>query len=267
MAHKPIKLSALFFMLTSSLWSADIARADKLFAQRDVSIDHIRQASKIYEIVIENTKDRAMLLHAIDRFGRLAILEGEFAKELFSINIEKPDKIFSHCIKVIEHASPKKLKEDVAEYYYWRASCTGLWASHASKAELVITGGHVAKIRKLIAIGQKKFPEYDGRGFFRLEAGLLSRVKVLEIAGLYKPEQAIKLLDYAVENGCNNYYSYILKAESQMAINQKDKAVMTLRYAVADLMHKFSLGLIPPIVAVENKMVLAHMRTMLSELI
>ncbi len=52
-----------------------------------------------------------------------------------------------------------------------------------------------------------------------------------------------------------------------MAINQKDKAVMTLRYAVADLMHKFSLGLIPPIVAVENKMVLAHMRTMLSELI
>lgn len=271
MLSKPIKLCAVFSMFSSYLCADhepnNLAKADKLFAERSVSINHIRQAANIYEKIIESTKDRVTLLHAIDRFSRLAVLEGEFANELFGINIEKPDKIFSNCIKIVKYASPKKLKEDVAEYYYWRASCTGLLASHASKPELVVSGGkHLSKIKKLIAIGQKKFPEYDGRGFFRLEAGLLSRVKALEFAGLYKPELAIKLVDYSVEKGCNDYYSYILKAESQVAINQKNEAIKTLNYAVNELTNKFSSNLIPSIVSVENTMVLAHMRTMISEL-
>lgn len=229
--------SLLFIFLSTSsvLAMSNWPKAETLFQTRN-NVADTREARKLYLEIIKD-KDAKMSYRraALSKYGRLALYEGVIGRPLFNINNKQAAKVFKGCMEATEILSPKKIHAHAPEYYYWRASCIALWLANIHPAKAVIHAGSLLELQSLIAYGQENFPEHDGYGFDRIEAGLLSKTKALTAINLYQPEKALELLNKAIARKTDVYVVYLLKAETLVEMERYVEAIDTLELGIKEL--------------------------------
>jgi hypothetical protein len=266
-----LKYFGLFLVILSNSISAlamsNMQKADDLFNQRS-HIQSLREAKEIYQKIIKDT--RAQLSDrqkAMTRYGRLALFEGAVARNIFKITDKEAAKLFKTCVEVTDYLSPKNIKQDIAEYAYWRAACMGLRLANMSTANAALHMGNVKDMKKLVELGQKKFKEYDGYGFDRIEAGLLFKSEALKIMDLYDPPRALELINEIIERGTDIYMTYVLKAEIQQHLHNTAEAIKTLEIGILELGERFTNNSIPSDLIYENMIFMENMSSMKDELL
>lgn len=259
---------ALLFALASSLCASnveDLKQADTLFEVRSRGLDEIHQAKSLYLKIVKDKKaPNEMRTYALDRYGRLAVYEGEVAK--VSLGVNDAAEIFRKCLDATDYLRPKKSSDMTAEYAYWRSMCIGLWAANANKFDITMHVKRVtSELPQLLEIGMQRFRRYDDYGFNRIKAGMYIRSKLLVAFNLYHPEWSLDLLTESIKDGCDNYMTYILLAETFDALGDRARARETLESAIDELKQKMVSGTIPSILKAENDVFLLKMYVLLAE--
>lgn len=263
--NRMLSIGSFFIAVTtafSALAMSDLQKANELFQKRSHQ-EHIHAAKAIYQSII---KDKQAALadrkEALVRYARLSIFEGAVARDLFNMDDKKASVIFKTCIEMTDYLSPKKIKQDTAEYTYWRATCIGLRLANINPVKAAFHLGDVKEIQELIKIGQQKFPQYDGYGFDRMEAGLLYKSESLSILKLYNPQKALELINKVINNGTDIYMTYVLKAEILHRLKMTQQAIETLDVGIAELNARFTNNSIPQDVIYENMIFMNNMNTL-----
>lgn len=231
----------------------ELKKAEALFERRGEGVAAIHGAKDIYLKLIKDKRQSNQIRKiALDRYGRLAIFEGEIAKD--DLKVSTVTKIFNDCLDATDYLSPKKIGEISPEHTYWRAMCIGLWANNASNTEIGFHIGRAKEIEKLVKLGRKEFRTFDGYGFNRILAGIYLRSNTRAFAALklYQPEKALALIDEALVNGTNNYMDYVLKGEALIALGKYQEAREALQKGIDELKDKLDKGSIVKLVEVEN---------------
>lgn len=240
-------------------------KADALFETRGESQSAIHEAKSLYLKVIKDKHEASdMRRVALDRYSRLAVFEGEVAKENF--RVKDAAKIFKDCIDVTDNLSSKKIQDAPVEFVYWRSMCIGLWAANASKTEVVMNMGRIKEMDTLIEHGQKQHRSFDGYGFNRMLAGKYVRSKALTVLNLYQPALSLDYIEEAIAHGCDNYMNYILKAEALEALGRPALAVQALEFGIAELKSKIENNRVPSDLIAENIVFLSKMYRHLEKL-
>lgn len=264
-----IYIFVLGFFLSQSLLAdgnADLAKAYQFYQKRGDGIENITAAKKIYmDLLKDSHQSREIRKEALDRFARLSVFQGEIAAHVYKTTAKDASKIFEGCIDATNYLNPKTLGEETAQYVYWRALCIGLWAANTSKTKVLLKPGRIREMTNLIEMGQKKYPQYDGYGFNRIQAGMYIRSKFLTAFNLYHPDKAVQLLDQSLAN-TDIYMSYILKSEALVAMNQIEEAIRSLQFGINELEARLNRSDIPDDLLIENEIFLVKMRYALMEL-
>jgi hypothetical protein len=211
-------------------FNSDLEKADDYFNDRK-NINSLNKAKKIYENIINKTKNKEEKIYAFDRYARLTFLEAQLAPYIWGTPVKNASSLFERSIDLSAKISKESLGYETPEYVYWRAVFIGLWASTASKLALTFKSYLIFDMINLIKTGLQKYPNFDDGGFYLLQAGIKIRSRALKIIKIYNPEEAIILLDKTR----NNYTSYLLKAEAQYALSLKNEAKNTLETGILNL--------------------------------
>jgi hypothetical protein len=238
-------------------------QAQELFDSRWQGVETIHKAkNQFYELIKNKKESQEIRAAALDRYGRLALLEGEIAKDQFKVDRSTAADIFSACLDTAEYLEPKKMKKTLPEYAYWRAMCLGLWFANSSKAKIAFHLHRVKELTDLVALGMTEFPSFDGWGFHRMLAGIYLRCDT--DSPFYKPEEAFTNREITLANSSNNYMGYILRAEALQALKHPKEAQLTLTNAIGELKGKLMRQEIDPLMVVENRLFLTKMNEMLA---
>lgn len=247
--------------------NASLRDAEILFLKRADSVENVHAAKKMYANIITGHHSTEERLIAMEMYGRLAVYEGEIAREVLDTSSKKVVQIFDECVDMTDHISPEKIGKDSAEYTYWRAACIGLWAASVGKLKLLSKTGRsrMSDLQPLIRLGQTKFKAYDGYGFNRIEAGMHIRSKFLVICNLYDPKLSLQLVEEALAVGNDNYMTYILKAETLIALGHLSESRAVLEEGIASLESRLvdKRNPIPEYLLAENQIFLKRMREQL----
>lgn len=260
-----LAIVASFSTISFSSGMETMKKANALFDRRGEDLDAVHRAKSLYYKIIKDKRESNKLRRcALDRYARLVVFEGEVAQERF--DVKDPAKLFRECIEVTEYLNPKNMGEMTPEYTYWRAMCIGLWAASASKVEITTHLGRLSELKSLNTYGMEHFREFDGFGFNRILAGMHLRSKALAVLNLYNPDESLKLINESLEEGCDSYMTYILKAEALDALSQRATAIETLEKAIVELKGKMSRDAIPWHLTAENQIFLMKMYELLEGL-
>lgn len=224
-----------------------------LFDQRNDK-ELLKKAQNIYEDIIKDSKaplnERR---EAFERYGQLSLYVGAIARSHFAINNDEAAELFSSCMDNSKYLSPKKIKSHAAEYYYWRASCIGLYLVNISLAKAIIHANKFGEMKDLVDYGLEHFRAYENYGFNRIKAGLLYKTKdAPKILKLYNPNEAEILIDEAIEKGFDNYASHLMKAEILVELNNNNKALAWLEESILELNDRFANNNLPKELILEN---------------
>jgi hypothetical protein len=240
-----------------------MAAANKLYDQRN-DMGMLKSAQNIYLGVIKDIKaplnDRR---EALERYGRLALYAGAIARQHYSLGNDKTADLFESCIDATKSLSPKKLKAHAVEYYYWRASCIGLYLVNINIAKALVHASKFNEMKELVDYGLKNFRPYEDYGFNRIKAGLLYKTKEApKILKLYNPNEALVLTEEAIEKGYNNYASHFMKAEILVELRQPKEALKVLDEGILELDQRFLENSIPQDLALENGWFMEDMKAL-----
>lgn len=235
-----ITIGVLLLSLASYA-SVELEQADKDFALRANSKDgkeHMDKAQKAYTDVLKDPKSNdADKLHAAARLGRLAYYRGDLltSKDDHKARVE----IFRQCVSdmdaiesihVKNPKDPNKL-EPTPEYRYWRATCLALQAkSSGAFAKL----GLIGPLKTALKEGLEQGDDYADGGIDRVAAAVYIN-SAGRIFGLYHPEEALKLINKAVEKGPHHYNAYLIKADVLRELGKNTEADEVLRHALDKL--------------------------------
>ncbi len=263
-------LLALVIVLSSSVFAndANLKEANSLFAKRGESHKNVKEAKKLYLNIVKEKKEKMDTRKlALDRFARLAVFEGHIAKEKFGVTDSDSVKIFEECIEATSQLKPKGKEDPSPEYAYWRAMCIGLWGANESNP--VMFGYHLTRLDEMYSLikqNAESQTEFDGYGWNRFRAGMYIRSKFLRLVNLYDPKASLILIDTVLANKCDNYMSYILKAEAQIELGRNDEAKETLNEGIAGLKKRTAEDSVEMLYAAENVFFLVHMEEMLAKM-
>lgn len=240
-----------------------LEQAEVVFNQRGQGIKAIKDGKKMFLSLLEDKHQPLTTRQkAFDRYARLSVLQAELGKE--KNHIKNPVKIFTGCLDASENLNPKTVNKMTQEYVYWRSICIGLWASHASVAQIVMHLGRVTEFKSLIKYGLEHFETFDSYGFHRLYAGMYLRSKALTMLNLYHPEKALGLIDVPISKGTTIYLDYLLKAEAMSALGHHQEAISLLAASIIELKQQIVDKKLPSDITVESEYFLVMMEQALS---
>jgi|GEM_PF-1811548 len=246
----------------------EMDKADRLFEARFDDVKNVAAAKELYAKIIESKSQQSLLRNeALDKYGRLALLEGELLRAQLGIDKTRAKNIFEDCIQKTSYLSPENSGSSTPQYTFWRAVCLGLWAQNSGV--LAITNwSRIKEMRALVTTGLDKFKTFDNYGFNRLQAGLFLHGKGVLVPGFpFKPQSAWQLIMEAITYGSTEVYSnYLLKAEIEVALKQKAQAKRTLEQAIDRLEQKMQADNLARDAQAEAKIYLEKMKSMLKTL-
>lgn len=183
-------------MVAGSVWGVDFTAADDLYAQRENNPLKVRQAREAYRSLLPGLTG-SDLLYAVTQMNRTYFYEGEALTPKVGAGRDRRRALFGECWKTTnELIAPSKLGYEAIEYYYWRASCLALYAEVSSTVENL---RNISLLRKSFTKGKELDISYEGGGLYRAEAGVIANPKAKPIPGLYNPNEALKLVNAALE--------------------------------------------------------------------
>ncbi len=260
-----------FLLALCALTSFNLAHATPyeeavlLFNNRAQSRETIQSAKDLFLAIITNkNEEQSRRLTSLDYYARLSLYEGEIAKKAW--NVKNATAIFEDCISVTEHLSPKEITTLTPQYTYWRSVCIGLWGANASIPTVYRKRKRIREMNELIAVGLKQFPEYDGYGFDRIQAGMYIRSKYLSLLNLYHPDKALAHVEKSLSHGSNVYIDYLIKADALIALGRKAEAKGALSGGIIELEAKLQAGTLSHLVNEENRFFLYQMKKMLQKM-
>lgn len=255
------KLSSLVLVLTVALtgsaFAVDFGAADALFSQRENSLTNIAQARTIYQQALRQSSGDD-LVYAADHLGKLAYYEGELLTD--PKNHSRRVEIFQQCQDDMESISPAKLGKKVPAYFYWKATCTALWAKSASSFSVP---GRVGALESAMDEGAKLDGSFAGGGIYRVMGSVYLKSKMLSwIPGLgrfYDPAKALDCIEKAIGFGPQYYNAYLVKAEILKELGRGDEGLQLLQEKKRELDGLARRNSLPAGLEPESKMILRQM--------
>lgn len=218
--------------------SKKIDQAEQYYNQRAGSINNVREGKAIFWEILRSRTSLENKAMAVDRIGRLAVLEGELSDEVFGRSIRNADDIFEDCMKAADQINPHKVGQDTPEYYYWKATCMGLRAAHDPGYIMANLLNFSRDIMALISVGLQKYPEFDGGGFARLKASVYLNSKKAKVSGLYHPREALNLCEEAISINDEFMMAFYLKATALSYLKRKSEAKAFISEAITRFSRK-----------------------------
>ena len=260
---KRVLLFTLFSLVGSmGLMAHDFSVADGFFDRRDGSVANIERAMKEYRRALPRVRGDE-LVHAVSRLAHLAYYHGDLL--LPSEATEQRVEIFSQCQEDVEKISPENLGTKHPAFYYWKATCWGLWGQAAGQWKaLPKIGEFKDALKEGVALEESK--SYHGGGIYRVTAATYVKSKMMALLGLYNPKKAWKFVNYAVKLGPHHYGVYLIKAEILAELGKVDKAKEVLRKLQALLQDKVNTGTLSKETGPEDKITLRRAGDMLRSL-
>lgn len=260
---KKIFLLALISLAGAiNLAAYDFTVADSFFDRRDNSVPNINRAMKEYQAALPSVRGDE-LVHAVSKLAHLAYYHGDLL--LPSNAKEQRVEIFSQCMKDVERINPENLGKKHPAYFYWKATCWGLWGQAAGQWKaLPKIGEFKDALREGVALKESK--QYHGGGIYRVAAATYVKSKMMALLGLYNPEKAWKFVNYAVKLGPHHYGVYLIKAEILAELGKVDMAKDVLQKLRALLENKIKTGTLNQDTAAEDKVTLRRAGDLLGKL-
>lgn len=259
---KLLFLSFLTLVGSLNLAAYNFTDADNFFEQRDNSVPNIKRAMKEYRRALPRVRGDE-LVHAVSKLAHLAYYHGDLL--LPSDALDQRVEIFSQCMKDVERISPENLGKKHPAFFYWKATCWGLWGQAAGQWKaLPKIGEFKDALREGVALKESK--GYHGGGIYRVAAATYVKSKMMALLGLYNPKKAWKFVNYAVKLGPHHYGVYLIKAEILVELGKVDKAKDVLRKLRALLQSKINTGTLNKDTAAEDKITLRRAGDMLQKL-
>lgn len=228
---KKLLVVCLFLGSIASL-ANQLHEAEREYEKRGIGLESVHHAKKIYWNILKTSHSIEEKRIAVDRIGRLSVLEGELAPLVFARKAKGRGEIFENCMKATQYISPRDIGQQNPEYYYWRATCMSLRGAYSKKYIMENIFSFSDDLMTLIKTGKNMFPEFDGAGFHRLIAAVYIKSKDVKISGLYRPEEAVGLCDYAI--GVNDEYmiTYLFKAQALYELKHKKEALNLINNSI-----------------------------------
>jgi len=213
----------------------DFTQADKDFSARSETKEGqaaVEKAKVVYEKVLKDPKSTNQdKLHAVEHLGKIAYYVGELLTS--EDDSSKRVEIFSDCVQNVEAIAHIEIpsKKDAAqktktpEYLYWRSVCLALEAKSSNVFKRM---GLASSIKSSLKNGLEVGDAYEGGGIFRAAAGVYIK-PAGRIFGLYQPEEALTLIDKALNLGADHYNVYLIKADVLDALSKKEEAQKVLQ--------------------------------------
>lgn len=237
-----VGLAAVF---ASPSQSASFEEADALFRQRTIeNTAVVDQARATYAALIDSATTEQDKIYAAAQTARLDYFKGSVQTPLSER--AKRKAIFQGCLDTIQAISPDQLGgKKTQEYYFWRATCLARWGQVAAALEVV---GRVGELRRLVNEGKALGADYEGGGLLRTASGVFLNRRAQPF-GLYKPEEALELIEEALESegkanrafpdgvltGYDYYDNYFYQASALIELGRSKEAQEIIEDAIDEI--------------------------------
>ena len=251
---------SLMILVGFGLQAGNLEKGLELFAQRDPELENVKEARTfLVRAIKEESGDR--LVEAVDKDAHLAFYEGALVTP--EEDLDTRNGIFSKCRRAVEKISPDRLGEEAPAYYYWKATCFGLWAQTVDDMEAL---PHITDFKQTLRDGMKLKASrtYAGGGIYRVAAAAYVASEKLEMVGLYDVKKAFKLARVAIKLGPEQSGAYLIKAEVLRKMGKDSEANEVLTTLIADLENKIASGTLNPATGPDDKLVLVFAQKMLA---
>jgi hypothetical protein len=269
-------IAAMALGFSMSAQAADFTDADAKYAQRDASIQTVREARAAYKAILDQGAKDADLIRAAEGYLRSYIFEGAHYTSLLSeaggqapagAGRETRKKIFNECWKVgAEVASPAKLGFESPVYYYFKASCIAYEAEVSNVIERLTL---LPELNKALDSGfaTQGGNLYEGGGLLRVKAAIKGNPEAKGLpGGIYNPEEALNLVDQAIASEaypgnaegalfCENYRRKVITLNE---LKNHAEAHATADLVLADFPLYLEEGLIPEFIRAETADCIKH---------
>lgn len=233
-------LLAGFILVSTAASALSFEQADELFDRRGESTEIIDQAAAMYESLLNQGLTTDDAIYATEQIAKLQTLRAQMIPKS-AISERKP--FLQRCLEASENISPKRIQEEVAEYYYWRASCL---AQHAEASGITASLRRAKDIREILLRGRELDRTYQGGGFDRILGAMYSKLPSINPFGpagdldLSLSTLAASVNSPAHETeldpayGTGNYYfeTYYLIAEAWIKKGDREKARRVIDQAI-----------------------------------
>ncbi len=244
----------LLFAVASIAQAYDFTAADELFAQRaptEEGAEAISEALAAYHAALDTvTGDEK--LYAVAQISRLYIYDGDMTRP--ESDKKARMRIFDKCLDTLKaHIHPDEVGA-TPQYYYYKVYCLALWGKAAGPLRILL---RAVTLKRAIREGLKLDTRYEGGGLPRMVGAVYLNSKARPI-GLYKPEQALTLIEQAIASEgvedraypeiiagadvAENYYHY---AEALLKNDRKPEAIELLEQTVAEYEELIELEALP----------------------
>ncbi len=251
---RALLMSTLLLMAAANEQPYDFSTADALFAQRaptEEGKEAIRRALAAYHSALD-TVEGDDLLYAVSQISRLYIYDGDMTYPE-SAKRERMH-IFDNCLATLkEYLHPDAVGE-TPQYYYYKVYCLALWGKAAGPLRVLL---RAPILKRSISAGLKLDTRYEGGGLRRMVGAIYLNNKARPI-GLYKPAEALRLLEEAIASEgvadraypeiltgadvSENYYHY---AEALLKNGRKAEAIDILEQTIAEYEELIELEALP----------------------
>jgi curved DNA-binding protein CbpA len=257
--------------------AVDFSEADALFAQRAESREKIQAARAAYQtLAAQSAKGSSDQLRATEYMARSYLYE---INAYLSLNVDADRKerkaLAGECWrKGLETINPTNLGFQSPVYWYFRANCLTREAEVSNAIERL---ANLAKLNEsfdkgLAAPGGEI---YEGGGVKRVKAAVKSNPEAKGIpGGLYNPEEALKLIDSAIEseaypdNAPGNLFceNYRRKLSVLIELKRNADAKALGEQTVADFTAYLADDLVPQFVKPETELCIKETQSILDTL-
>ncbi len=205
MLNKPMYafVFALALGAHSEAKAVDFSEADALFAQRAESREKIQAARAAYQtLASQSAKGSTDLIRATEYIARSYLYELNAYLDI-KVDAQKKERkaLAGECWrKALEVINPANLGFQSPVYWYFRANCLTREAEVSNAIERL---ANLAKLNESFdkGLAAPGGDIYEGGGVKRVKAAVKSNPEAKGIpGGLYNPEEALKLIDSAIES-------------------------------------------------------------------
>ncbi|WP_141733604.1 hypothetical protein [Oligoflexus tunisiensis] len=279
MLTKP--MYAFVFALTlgahSQAQAVDFSEADALFAQRAQSRQKVQAARAAYQgLAAQSAKGSTDLIRATEYIARSYLYE---LNAYLDINVPAQKKerkaLAADCWrKALETINPANLGFQSPVYWYFRANCI------SREAEVSTALERLTNLSKLTESFDKGLAApggdiYEGGGVKRVKAAVKANPEAKGIpGGLYNPEEALKLIDSAIEsdaypdNAPGNLFceNYRRKVDVLIELKRTSEAKALAQQTVDDFTAYMAEELVPEFIKPETTLCIKETKEILNSL-
>lgn len=205
--------------------NAHLIIGENYYNMRGINLEKVHKAREEFFTVLRENSSLEDKRIALDRIGRLAVLEGELSPLIYNQKVSNRGGIFAFCMDAASYLNPNVVNAQTPEYYYWKANCMALRAAYSKKYVIDNLFNFADDLMSLINTGRSLFPEYDGGGFDRLNAAIYLKSKEVKVSGLYHPQEALHFCEKAIRINSEFMMAHLLKAQALYDLKRKRDAI------------------------------------------